>query len=62
MPWNGISINLMAEIMAARHRFNRYAQQAVAQVDSDSDEEIRREQARAGYERALRILRKALEE
>ncbi len=62
MPWNGISINLMAEILAARHRFNRYAREATAQVAGDSDENTRREQARAGYSRALRILRDALEE
>ncbi|MEH6587393.1 MAG: PadR family transcriptional regulator [Halioglobus sp.] len=61
MPWNGIAINLMADILAARFRWSQYATEATAQVADDQTDSERRGQGVQAYRRALDTLR-ALQE
>jgi DNA-binding PadR family transcriptional regulator len=59
MPWNGIVINLMAETLAARHHWTKYALELAEQLgDSDSDSK-REEIGRDAYKIALARLKGA---
>ena len=59
MPWNGISINLMAEILVARQRWHAYAEEAAVQAGKAANSGARSTQGRRAYQRALDILRRA---
>jgi PadR family transcriptional regulator AphA len=61
MPWNGIVINLMAETLAARHRWNQYALEQAGSIDDEQTEEQRKSQGREAYARALATMQSALE-
>ncbi len=59
MPWNGIAITLMAELLVARLHWNRWA------LDAIDDEQAAQQPValgRAAYERALALLNAAREE
>jgi DNA-binding PadR family transcriptional regulator len=61
MPWNGFAINLMADILAARHRWSKYALESAAAVDDSTPERDKRQLGEAAYRRALQTLRDSLE-
>ena len=60
-PWNGIAINLMADILQARHRWSEYALDATSRVDSGSDAAKRQALGEQAYLRALETLRQTQE-
>lgn len=60
-PWNGIAINLMADILQARHRWSEYALDATSRVDSGSDAAKRQALGEQAYRRALETLRQTQE-
>jgi DNA-binding PadR family transcriptional regulator len=60
MPWNGIVINLMAETLAARHRWTHQALALAEEITDDFSEEQRQTMGRAAYEQALLKLKSAV--
>jgi DNA-binding PadR family transcriptional regulator len=57
MPWNGISINLMAEILAARYRWSKYAVDTISEISAQDSSERRGQQGEQAYRLALDTLR-----
>ncbi len=57
MPYNGIGINLMTDILAARYRWSHYARESLSQLEQDSTAAQRLEQGTEAYQRALETLR-----
>lgn len=62
MPYNGIAINLMADMLIARIRWNQFALQAMADISDGSSEADKMNTGRAAYVEALGKLEAALEE
>lgn len=60
MPWNGIAINLMADLLIARYHWSEYALQASTGCSNDPDQQI--EVGRQAYRLALEKMRKAIED
>lgn len=61
MPWNGIAINLMTDILAARYRWSAYAATATAQASDAQSADEKRQQGEVAYRRALDTLRQLQE-
>ena len=57
MPYNGIGINLMADILAARYRWSYYAGEALGRLTEEPTEAQRLQQGTESYQRALETLR-----
>lgn len=62
MPWNGISSNLMADFLVARHQWGLYAIEEANKVSDDSPETEKQELGLEGYRRALEKMRAAIGE
>jgi PadR family transcriptional regulator AphA len=60
MPYNGIVINLMADMLIARYRWGIYALEATAGITDDSSVEDKSEAGRGAYKEALRKMEQAL--
>ncbi|MEH6582290.1 MAG: PadR family transcriptional regulator [Halioglobus sp.] len=60
MPYNGIVINLMADMLIARYRWGRFALEATANLTDGSSEEERHKAGREAYAAALAKMRDAL--
>lgn len=61
-PYNGIIINLMADILIARYRWGHYALQATKDVDDELSPEDRTKLARSAYADALAKMEEALQQ
>ena len=60
MPYNGIVINLMADMLIARYRWGSYALEATASITDDSSTESKSKAGRVAYEEALRKMEQVL--
>ena len=60
-PYNGIVINLMADILIARYRWGHYALQATENVDDDMSATDKTKLARSAYADALAKMEEALQ-
>jgi DNA-binding PadR family transcriptional regulator len=60
MPYNGIVINLMADMLIARYRWGQYALGATADIADDTTDEDRKVAGRAAYAEALRKMQATL--
>ena len=62
MPWNGIAINLMADVLIARYRWSQYALQTNSALGSKSGSAKKKKLGLAAYQRALEKMSEALGE
>jgi PadR family transcriptional regulator AphA len=62
MPYNGIVINLMADMLIARHRWDLFALEATAGITNDSTADEKRAIGLAAYAEALNKMERALVE
>ena len=60
MPYNGVVINLMADMLIARYRWGSFALQATAEITEESSAEDRQTAGVAAYGEALDKLQRAL--
>ena len=60
MPWNGIAINLMADVLIARYRWSQYALQTSSALGSKSTSAKNKKLGLAAYQRALEKMSQAL--
>ena len=60
-PYNGIIINLMADILIARYRWGHYALQATKNVDDDMSVANKTKLSRSAYKDALAKMEEALQ-
>ena len=61
MPYNGIAINLMADMLIARYHWGKFAMDATAGITDDSSKEDKKTVGTAAYTEALRKLEQALQ-
>jgi DNA-binding PadR family transcriptional regulator len=62
MPYNGIVIKLMADMLITRYHWGSYAREALAGITDDSTAEDKSKAGRVAYEEALRKMEQALAE
>lgn len=62
MPYNGIAINLMADMLIARARWDSFALQAMADLSDESSKTDKLNAGRAAYALALKKMKAALDE
>lgn len=62
MPWNGIAINLMADVLIARYRWSQYALQTNSALGSKSSSAKKKKLGLAAYQGALEKMSQALGE
>lgn len=60
MPYNGIVINLMADMLVARYQWGRFALDATASIIDDSSAEDKQSVGRTAYKEALGKMERAL--
>ena len=62
MPWNGIAINLMADVLIARYRWSEYALHTNSALGSKSTSAKKKKLGLASYQRALEKMSQTLDE
>jgi DNA-binding PadR family transcriptional regulator len=60
MPWNGIAINLLADVLIARYQWSSFALDIAKDVEQKNSPEDRSEQGIAAYRTALEKMQQAL--
>jgi len=60
-PWNGIAINLMADVLIARYQWSQFALDIGEELEQVDSSEERYEQGMAAYRLALEKMQNALE-
>ncbi|MFT6366786.1 MAG: hypothetical protein ACJASY_000110 [Halioglobus sp.] len=60
MPYNGIAINLMADMLIARLKWSEFANNLLAKTSDDSSNAGIRDLGMAAYAKALRKMEQAL--
>ncbi len=62
MPYNGIAVNLMADMLIARLNWSEFALESLSKTSDGSNDADRRELGKAAYAEALRKMERALDE
>lgn len=62
MPYNGIAVNLMADMLIARLKWSEFATQWISKTSDGSGSNDRRELGRAAYAEALLKMERALDD